>query len=219
MDNFFTFLYVRSGNAGVRSIRIHRTLAISVVVVFLALVVAVVSMISKYSGLMMDSHRLMKLQLENEELAARIRSFQTEIEELKGRMAANFELQNRARLIASLEPISQDVWQVGVGGPEPGLVKSYFTKSDQILSSLEDDLDRMVRQSELQLKSYEDVIAILEKEKKVRNSTPSIRPLRGGFLSSRFGRRMDPFTGRIGRHLGIDYCARTGTPVMSTADG
>ncbi|HUV37327.1 MAG TPA: hypothetical protein VMX58_10350, partial [Patescibacteria group bacterium] len=45
MDNYFTFLYVRRGNAGVRSIRIHRILALSLAVVFLALFVSTISLI------------------------------------------------------------------------------------------------------------------------------------------------------------------------------
>jgi murein DD-endopeptidase MepM/ murein hydrolase activator NlpD len=77
----------------------------------------------------------------------------------------------------------------------------------------------MILQSQLQLESYREVISILENEREVRMSTPSIRPLRSGFLSSRYGRRMDPFRGEIVHHPGIDYRARTGTPVMATADG
>ncbi|MEJ2720662.1 MAG: M23 family metallopeptidase, partial [bacterium] len=51
------------------------------------------------------------------------------------------------------------------------------------------------------------------------DSTPSIRPVPSGFVSSRFGRRMDPFTGRSSTHYGVDYSARLGTPIFATADG
>ena len=112
------------------------------------------------------------------------------------------------------------MWQVGIGGPEPlVLEQSDMTASERLLGDLDDDLAQMVRQSKLQLESYDDIIAILEQEKNIRDSTPSIRPLKGGYLSSRFGRRMDPFTGRISMHTGVDYRARTGSPVMATADG
>lgn len=167
----------------------------------------------------MDSSTVAELKRQNAELTERIESFQREIADLDKRMDSNLELQNRARLLAGLEPITEDVWLVGVGGPEPEFIDFQAGRSGALVFNLEKDLERMVRQSELQLKSYSDILGILEKEKKVRDSTPSIRPMKGGFLSSRFGRRMNPFTGRIARHVGVDYRARTGTPVMSTADG
>lgn len=219
MDKYLTFLYVRRGNAGVRSIRIHRTLAISASAALVVLISLAIFLVTKYSMMAMDSGLMAELKRQNAELTARIESFRDEMEKLNKKMDSNLELQNRARLLAGLEPITDDVWQVGVGGPEPELIDYHAGRSGTLVFSLEKDLERMVRQSELQLKSYGNILAILEQEKNVRDSTPAIRPLKGGFLSSRFGRRMDPFTGRIARHVGVDYRARTGTPVMSTADG
>jgi murein DD-endopeptidase MepM/ murein hydrolase activator NlpD len=219
MDKYYSFLYVKGDNAGMRSIRIHRVLAITLTVVFIAVVAVSISMIVKYSGVMMDSRELEELQRENEALASRLESFHLEVEDLKQRMEVNLELQNRARLLASLEPLSRDVWEVGVGGPEPTLTEIEMGGGDLGLMGLEEDLERMIRQSNLQLESYQEIIEILEEEKQIRDTTPSIRPLRGGYLSSRFGRRMDPFTGRISWHRGLDYRARLGTPVISTADG
>ncbi len=219
MDNYLTFLYVRRGNAGVKSIRIHRTLAISVCAAVIGLISLSIFLVTKYSKAAMDLSTVAELKRQNAELTERIESFQREIADLDKRMDSNLELQNRARLLAGLEPITEDVWLVGVGGPEPEFVDFQAGRSGALVFNLEKDLERMVRQSELQLKSYSDILGILEKEKKVRDSTPSIRPMKGGFLSSRFGRRMNPFTGRIARHVGVDYRARTGTPVMSTADG
>lgn len=49
-------------------------------------------------------------------------------------------------------------------------------------------------------------------------STPSIVPLKGT-ISSGFGYRKSPFTGKLKLHEGIDISAMTGTPVKATADG
>jgi murein DD-endopeptidase MepM/ murein hydrolase activator NlpD len=219
MDNYLTFLYVRRGNAGVKSIRIHRTLAISIVSAVFVLIVAASTLVMRYSRAASTSRTVEELQAENARLAERIALFQNEITDITVRMNSNFELQNRARLLAGLEPITEDVWQVGVGGPEPVRSNIFSGRSGALVFDLERDLERMVRQSELQLESYGEIIAILEQEKTIRESTPSIRPLKGGYLSSRFGRRMNPFTGRVSQHQGVDYRARTGTPVMTTADG
>lgn len=218
MDKYLTLLYVRSGNAGVRSIRIHRLLAASLIAVFCTMIVTSACLLVTYGGYVSDEDRLRELERKNGELTERIKQFRDEIEGLERRMAVNFDLQNRARLLANLEPISQDIWEVGIGGPEP-IDGNDLGASYSEIASLDDELDKLVRQSQLQRESYREVVDILEKEKEIRDSTPSIRPLRGGYLSSRFGRRMDPFTGRISYHRGLDYHARTGTPVMSTADG
>ena len=220
MDKYFNFMYIPGNNAEVRNVRIRSAAVLIVIAAFVAIVTTSVIMIVKYSGHMRASHLFTKLESENAALRARIQTFHYEIDELEKRMDSNFELQNRARMLAGLDPIDSQVWQVGVGGPEPLMLKSAgITDSEGILLNLDDDLERMVRQSKLQLDSYDEIISILDQEKKVRDCTPSIRPLRGGYLSSRFGRRMDPFTGRISRHTGIDYRARTGTQVMTTADG
>jgi hypothetical protein len=219
MDKYYTFMYVRTGNAGVRTIRIRRVAVLAAGLCLIALLAASVVVGVRYAGARVDGARMAGLERENDELRGRLAAFEAELDGLKERMEGGFELQNRARLMASLDPLSEDVWQVGIGGPEPELLERELSATDQLFSGLENDLDMLVRQTELQKQSYGEIISILEEEADRRDRTPSIRPLRGGFLSSRFGRRMDPFTGRITRHKGIDYFARTGSPVMTTADG
>lgn len=48
--------------------------------------------------------------------------------------------------------------------------------------------------------------------------TPSILPSRG-WISSSFGYRTDPFTGRRAHHKGLDISCPKGTPVYAPADG
>jgi len=49
------------------------------------------------------------------------------------------------------------------------------------------------------------------------NSTQ--RPVKTGYVSSRFGQRRDPFTGRKRHHSGLDIAAPAGSPVYSIAAG
>lgn len=48
--------------------------------------------------------------------------------------------------------------------------------------------------------------------------TPSIKPS-NGYISSRYGVRDDPFTGKPTMHYGIDIVSAEGNPVVATADG
>ncbi len=52
----------------------------------------------------------------------------------------------------------------------------------------------------------------------VAQATPSIWPAMG-WLTSGFGSRKDPFTGRPDAHSGLDISGHTGDPVYATADG
>jgi murein DD-endopeptidase MepM/ murein hydrolase activator NlpD len=44
-------------------------------------------------------------------------------------------------------------------------------------------------------------------------------PVIGGWISSHFGYRSDPFTGRGAFHAGVDFAAEPGTRVISTGPG
>ena len=48
---------------------------------------------------------------------------------------------------------------------------------------------------------------------------PNVLPARIDMISSRFGYRRDPFTGRAAMHSGLDFRGPTGTPIHAAADG
>ena len=49
--------------------------------------------------------------------------------------------------------------------------------------------------------------------------TPTLRPIEGGYISSGFGARRDPFIKRVENHAGVDICQERGTPIVATAEG
>lgn len=48
---------------------------------------------------------------------------------------------------------------------------------------------------------------------------PSGRPVNKGWISSHFGHRLDPITGRTSFHSGVDFAGRRGTDVVAVASG
>jgi len=60
---------------------------------------------------------------------------------------------------------------------------------------------------------------LYNKEGKSNTSSAVGFPLGRIHVTSAFGRRIDPFTGRWTHHDGVDYRARHGTPVYAVADG
>jgi murein DD-endopeptidase MepM/ murein hydrolase activator NlpD len=63
------------------------------------------------------------------------------------------------------------------------------------------------------------MVTVLQESKEAMKHRPSISPVRRGWISSRYGMRKDPFTGRQMMHRGVDFSAWTGTPVYATANG
>ena len=74
-----------------------------------------------------------------------------------------------------------------------------------------------------QLASREQVLGALEAVILTRELDHSVypqgRPITEGFISSFFGRRVDPFTGRVSFHPGVDFAGSEGEQVRAVATG
>jgi murein DD-endopeptidase MepM/ murein hydrolase activator NlpD len=53
----------------------------------------------------------------------------------------------------------------------------------------------------------------------VARVSPQGSPVEGGWMSSYYGRRTDPFTGKPANHKGVDFAGKAGASVFAVADG
>ena len=123
-------------------------------------------------------------------------------------------------------PLADDeTYAAGIGGRRPALgdlaeVPGLALAGNGTgLSGLGQELDLMLRQARIQRQGYLAMLDTLDARAAVRQHIPSIRPVDTGWLSSRFGFRNDPFTGRQTFHRGLDFSMPVGTPVRVTGDG
>jgi murein DD-endopeptidase MepM/ murein hydrolase activator NlpD len=214
-----TFLYVPD-DADVRQFRVPRVAfygAAGVVAVGLTLLGFFGV---RYLGALAEGREMLRLRGENIELHDQLASVQSQLDVLRNEMDAGLEVQQKLRLLASLDPIHPDVFEAGVGGPVvQGGRGTLPPDLEEDLETTSTRLSQMLRQASMQRDSYNEILAVLREKQDVWDRTPSTRPVHHGFISSRFGRRMDPFTGQAAMHRGIDIAARRGAPVAATADG
>ncbi len=103
--------------------------------------------------------------------------------------------------------------QPAIGGPESPVVADLGI--DALIQSL-GDFEKQLSDRERQFRVLEDLLLASRLQKEVR---PSGWPIEGGWISSLFGTRTDPFTGRLTRHMGVDFAGREGSNVMAVAAG
>lgn len=85
---------------------------------------------------------------------------------------------------------------------------SFIDTLNEMESRLQNRVTQLgILQDLLQLKQFEESTFVAG------------RPVKTGWISSRFGRRTDPFTGRVASHGGVDFAARPGTPIHAVAAG
>lgn len=138
----------------------------------------------------------------------RVRKLETEVKDVQRR---NHQLRTTAFL--SLPEVDY-----GIGGSESPLKPDGLFEFSEV-RPIEWDLNRItvqVRALQANTSELEDVIS--KKQREIAHY-PSIHPVRGGWLSSSFGKRIDPFTGKIEEHNGIDISIKPGSEVYAVGAG
>lgn len=90
--------------------------------------------------------------------------------------------------------------------------------SAQDYGSLVIRIDKAVKETQLKEQSVIELWESLSERLSLLNSTPNIKPARG-WITSRFGYRLNPFTNKMQLHAGLDIAAAPGSPVYAPADG
>jgi len=85
------------------------------------------------------------------------------------------------------------------------------------------DFLSMLEQLETEMEDREQKLSVLESLLMSRSLServmPSGRPVGDGWLSSLYGKRNDPFTGKQDFHKGLDFAGKKGSEVIAVGDG
>lgn len=87
-----------------------------------------------------------------------------------------------------------------------------------ILRPVFEGLSSIGHRSNKQAIELQQLLSTLSQKKSLLSSIPSISPV-DGWITSNYGHRISPFTGKKSLHKGIDIAAPVGTPIIAPADG
>ncbi|MDA8018679.1 MAG: peptidoglycan DD-metalloendopeptidase family protein [Thermoanaerobaculia bacterium] len=153
-----------------------------------------------------DRDQLQQIEQENQELKAVNQRFESNIRNLEGKLSDYQDRIQKLALVAGLSELAPET-EPGIGGLAP----SGRTELENELADLRrraDGLDGIVSR----------VAGQLDESRLRMSHTPTITPVRG-ILTSGFGYRKDPFTGKRAFHPAIDISAPYGKEIVAPGDG
>lgn len=90
-------------------------------------------------------------------------------------------------------------------------------------ASIDIDFDNVIATLDKQLSSREEQLDVLEEvimNRQLRSeSKPRGRPINKGWTSSYYGKRTDPFSGKLAMHKGMDFAGKEGSEIIAVASG
>jgi murein DD-endopeptidase MepM/ murein hydrolase activator NlpD len=167
---------------------------------------------------------VLQLRAEKAAIAQEVESIRVQVAQMAGSIDGFIENDEQFRVLAGLDPIDSEIFEVGVGGPglitpesdpmwdtDPGTAEAVFTASY--------DLAALERRASLLSQSMRQARKSLLKNYDLLRATPSIRPA-AGWVSSDFSQaRLHPIYHEKRPHVGLDLSAVEGTPILAAANG
>ena len=128
---------------------------------------------------------------------------------------------NIYRVIFEADPIPKSIRKAGYGGINRYEDLNGYNNSELVISTTK-KLDQITKQLYIQSKSFDDIIELVKNKTDMLASIPAIQPVSNKDLSrmaSGYGPRIHPIYKTKKFHAGMDFSAKTGTPIYATGDG
>ena len=124
-------------------------------------------------------------------------------------------LGERVARMAKLSDTEFDFDQIPAQGGPADTADTAPLSSVDFMKAL-DELALQIDDRQRQLEVLDQLVSQRELRQAV---SPAGRPISEGWLSSYYGKRTDPFSGRQEMHKGIDFAGKMGSDVLATAAG
>jgi murein DD-endopeptidase MepM/ murein hydrolase activator NlpD len=219
---YITVMVVPGPNSPVRTIRISKSAIKTSLLSLLGILVLSLYLVYEYNDV---KDKVWELQSMREELMhqkAEVQNFALNLLDYKRQMFLLRDLDTKLRRAVSLGPRDKAQQVLGIGGPDElglqNLTALGEKKQAEALKEMSNELTQLKGAANRQEASLQVLIEYFEDKRSLFASTPSVWPVRG-WVTSRYGGRISPFSGIQKFHEGMDIAAQTGTPVVASADG
>lgn len=203
--------------------RLCRRVVLGMVVGMVASATLAVWVASPSSRTLAQIHRMHRqiaaqkaeLQQVRQDAQRDIRRMAIKLGELQADAARLDALGQRLVVAGKLDPAEFDFNEpAGIGGPERSVPPARSLPFD-----LSASMERLGQRFDAQQTQLGVLQSLLTDRAVTANLIPTGMPVQDGYITSPFGDRIDPFTGRMSFHPGVDIGASRGEPVHAVAAG
>ena len=216
------YIIHRETETGVRQWHFSRLQVISLVSAMSVILFAFLFLGSDYLSKYLYNKRLEEFKSNYQNVTQNLEVLKKRMKLLDSQMEKIEDKDRAVRTYAGMPEIDQDIRQLGIGGrslESKTMIDNMAPVVNRELAVLEMDLEKLSREVNLELSSYESIYDKVKTDIQRIAHIPSIRPVEGGYLNSIFGYRIDPIDGVRRFHQGQDITIPVGTPIYAPADG
>ncbi len=245
MDKY-SLIVVSDETSPVRRYEIRKDLVRNGVIGSAVAVLILLGLVVDYVRVRIDNIELDGLRRETIERREQVAGFEQKLKGVDERLATLLEFERKVRIIANLPGSAgtggAEITAVGDGEGDLGapdgtggfgepfeplpasgppsriLLPEEGAPEPERVSLLKQAAEYLGEVADGQTQTLEDLVEKLEGKRDHLASSPSIWPAKG-WLTSRYGYRISPFTGSRQFHAGIDIAGASGTDVVAPARG
>ncbi len=212
----FTVLLVPDDNSKVVGFKLRGTTLLAAVILWTVSVITAAFIISRHANY--------RATIEyNKILNEKHKAFTKEVLEARESVKRTRELEGQLRAMLKLKNKDGVIKYTGFGGPsdiDTRMLEAQIKDRDKDIDrqSFELAVKYVDEQSRAAEKSYQEIIKYVTEQRARITAVPKGWPVKG-WITAGFGSRLDPFTGGLSFHEGVDIANDEGTPVKATADG
>jgi murein DD-endopeptidase MepM/ murein hydrolase activator NlpD len=215
-DQSITLLIVPDDQSNVFSLKLNGKLFIGLLIVWAASIAISAYIITRHVNYRATLQFDRYLKFKHQEFAREMLDTRETVKRVS-------EVDRQLRDLLQLKSKAAIIKYTGFGGPsyiDTKLLENEVKNGDEIIGrkAFELAVKYVDDQAHANEASFQEIIKYITDQRAKLTAVPSGWPVQG-WITCGFGSRIDPFTGALSFHQGVDIANDIGTPIKATADG